>query len=184
MTEIDFNETWNKIIHSKYMKMYQKFGGLVCLASSKKDVNVYYDETLTYAKNHYMMNTEGRLNRYKVAAAMMIAILKAKPIKKASNKYYTDSTDKWIFNEQLALYTGLMIVRNFILAEIDDKGGPQNSRDAVLLKQFEHSFPLRKKDRERWEIELYFLRQEGTYNLLALAHELEDFVELAVLRAS
>ena len=182
MNEVDFNDTWERIIRKKCISLSNQFGGLVCLEDSRKEVHLYYEESVAYAKNHYMTNPDGLLNRYKVAAALMIAVLKAKPIKKASPKFYRDPSDKWIFNEQLALYTGLMVVRDFILAEVNGEGGPRNWREEILLDKFSASLPLVKADREKWEIELYYLRQEGSYQLLSLAHELEDFVEKVVLR--
>lgn len=183
MTDVDFETTWREIIYKKIVQLMVDYGDLVCLESSKQEVKSYYEETLLYAKNHYMINSDGLLNRYKVASAMMIAILKAKPIKKAAAKYYIEASDKWIFNEKLALYTGLRIVRNFIIAEIEDAGGPQTLDQRILYHRFLKSIPLRKAERERWEIELYYLRQEGAYNLLSLAHELEDFVQLVLAHA-
>lgn len=183
MTDLDFETTWNEIINRKITQLMLDYGDLVCLETSKNEIRSYYEETLLYAKNHYMINSEGLLNRYKVAAAMMIAILKAKPIKKAAAKYYIEDSDKWIFNEQVALNTGLKIVRNFIITEILEAGGPKNLEERILYHRFLKSLPLERVERERWEIELYYIRQEGAYSLLSLAHELEDFVQLVVTRA-
>lgn len=183
MTDLDFETTWNEIIYRKIGQLMLDYGDLVCLESSKEEVKAYYDETLAYAKKHYMVDPSGVLNRYKVASAMMIAILKAKPIKKAAAKYYIEASDKWIFNEKLALNVGIKILRNFILAEIDAAGGGCSLEQRILYNRFLKSIPLSQKERERWEIELYYLRQEGSYNLLSLAHELEDFVDLVVAKA-
>lgn len=183
MTDLDFETTWNEIINKKITQLMLDYGDLVCLESAKDEIKSYYEETLLYAKNHYMINSAGLLNRYKVASAMMIAILKARPIKKAAAKYYIEDSDKWIFNEQVALNTGLKIVRNFIITEISEAGGPKNLEEKILYHRFLKSLPLERKERERWEIELYYIRQEGTYSLLSLAHELEDFVQLVITRA-
>ena len=179
MTDLDFETTWNEIIYKKIRQLMLDYGDLVCLESSKEEVKAHYNEVLTYAKNHYMVDPNGLLNRYKVASAMMIAILKAKPIKKAAAKYYIEASDKWIFNEKLALNVGLKI-----LADIDAAGGARSLEQKILYHRFSKSIPLRQKERERWEIELYYLRQEGSYNLLSLAHELEDFVEMVVAKAN
>lgn len=183
MTDIDFETTWDEIIYKKIIRLTLDYGDLVCPASAKDDVKEFYEETLSHAKHHYMVNAKGLLNRYKVAAAMMIAILKARPIKKAALKYYAEDSDKWIFNEQVALNAGLKIVRNFIIMEIMEKGGPQTEEDRILYKHFSKSIPMVKKERQRWEIELYYMRREGSYSLLSIAHELEDFVELVITRA-
>lgn len=183
MTDSDFEKTWNEIINRKITQLMRDYGDLVCLDSSKEEIKSHYLEIIQYTKNHYMTNSEGLLNRYKIAAAMMIAILKAKPIKKAAMKYYIEDSDKWIFNEQLALNTGLKIVRNFIITEISGAGGPKNLEEKILYYRFLESIPMVRKERESWEIELYYIRQEGAYSLLSLAHELEDFVQLVVARA-
>ena len=183
MTDMDFESTWDNIIYKKILQLTLDYGDLVCPASAKDDVKEFYEETLAHAKRHYLVNAKGLLNRYKVAAAMMIAILKARPIKKAASKYYVEDSDKWIFNEQVALNTGLKIVRNFIIMEIMEKGGPQTEEDRILYSRFSKSIPLVKEERQRWEIELYYMRREGSYSLLSIAHELEDFVELVITRA-
>ena len=183
MTELDFETTWNDIIYKSITHLMVDYGDLVCLESSKDEIKSYYEEALLHAKNHYMINSEGRLNRYKVAAAMMIAILKAKPIKKAAAKYYIEDSDKWIFNEKVALNTGLKIVRNFIITDISEAGGSKTLEEKILYHRFLKSLPLERADRERWEIELYYIRQEGVYSLLSLAHGLEDFVQLVIAQA-
>jgi len=188
MDTFTFDGMWSSIIEKKCKQLCEIYGGLAFDPSSKEEVRQYYEETRDYAKRHYMEKhtvlAEQRLNRYKVAAAFMISILKARPLKKAEMKYYWMSPDKYIFNEVVALYTGIMVVRGYIMLEADKPDptwSPEKVAEAKYVADlFRESLPLDEVQRQRWQLELYFLRQEGCYNLLALAHELEDFVVLAV----
>lgn len=182
----DYTTIWDTMIFPHCLQLQEKYDGLAFDADhSKTEIHQYYIENRDYCKRHYMSPhddiQELRLNRYKVAASAMIAILKTKPLKKADMRYYKESPDKWIFNEALALYTGLMIVRCFMLADADGLA-ETNPRRKIIEAAFKESLPLNKKARDRWEIELYYLRQEGCYNTLALAHELEAFSQIAILR--
>lgn len=191
MEVADFDSWWNTVIREKSLMLVQQYGGLAFdNNSSKEEVRQYYEETRDYAKRHYMEKhdvlAEQKLNRYKVAAAFMIAILKARPLKKADMKFYKSSPDKYIFNEMLALYTGVMIIRGYLLLdaeEPDPEWSPEELKErAFAAELFRKTLPLDIVQRQRWELELYYLRHESCYNLLALAHELEDFVTMAVLK--
>ncbi len=183
MTEQQFNETWEKIINPKCEALVRSFGGLVFLPDDvKKQLYIYYEEAKEHAKNHYMKDPLGKLNRYKVAAALMVAILQVKPLKKAAPRFYEKSKSQWTFNESVALYTGLSIIRNFIMLDIKkaEEGG-YLSEDLTILKDlFENGLPLDEADQLRWETEIYHMREEGCCNTLAFAHELEDYVKLRV----
>lgn len=186
MEVCDYATIWDEMIHPHCLQLQEKYEGLAFDAEhSRTEIYQYYTENRDYCKRHYMSPhgeiEKMRLNRYKVAASVMIAILKTKPLKKADMRYYKESPDKWIFNEALALYTGLMIVRCFWLAEAE-KLNEDNPCRRFIEEAFKDSLPLNKKARNRWEIELYFLRQEGCYNTLALAHELEAFSQIAILQ--
>ncbi len=190
MDSIVFDEMWTSVIRRKCFELREVYGGLSFDdASSKEEVKQYYEEARDYAKRHYMEKhevlAEQKLNRYKIGAAFIIAILKARPLKKAEAKYYKSSPDKYIFNEIVALHTGLMVVRDFILLDADDpdpkKTQSEVSEDKFIGELFRNSFPIGNKRLQQWHLELYYLRREGCYNLLSLAHELEDFVTIATL---
>lgn len=190
MDSVVFDEMWASVIRRKCFELREVYGGLSFDDdSSKEEVKQYYEEVRDYAKRHYMEKhevlAEQRLNRYKIGAAFIIAILKARPLKKAEAKYYKASPDKYIFNEIVALYTGLMVVRNFILLDADDpdpsKTEAEIAEDKFIGELFRNSLPIDDKQRQQWHLELYYLRREGCYNLLSLAHELENFVTIAKL---
>lgn len=183
MTEQQFNETWEKIIKPRCEYLVRTYGGLVFLPDDvKKQLCNYYEEARVHAKNHYMKDPSGRLNRYKVAGALMVAILQAKPLKKVDSKFYEKSKSQWTFNEAVALYTGLSIVRNFIMLDIKkaEEGGSLSEDQTIQKELFENGLPLDEDDQHRWETEIYHMREEGCCNTLVFAHELEDYVKLRV----
>lgn len=186
MDETCFDFIWEHIILLRCNRFQDEYGGLAFDKDyAKREIYQYYDEIRKYTKLHYMSHreeaAEKRINRYKLAAALMIAILKTKPIKKAELKFYKDFPEKWIFNESLALYVGMMIIRSFMLSDISEKK-PSDIYVKIVKGAFEKQLPLNIRGRNYWENELYFLRQEGSYNVLSIAHELEDFVKIALYR--
>lgn len=153
----------------------------------------HYKYLTDFAKTHYMAKNVVRLNRHKISAAIMIAILKAKPIKKIDAHFYgvseTGQPKIWPFNEALAITVGLSILRAFILQRADEAfhGEPVSLKTFEgVCKQdskiFENGIPLTQKERAEWEWELYQVRLEGAYNLLAMAHILSDLENMARLK--
>ena len=79
---------WDNLVFPTFESYNRKTGNLVCVPNSSNEIAEFYDELLAHAKTHYMENRDNLLNRHKVAAALMIALLKVKPIKKAHQMYF------------------------------------------------------------------------------------------------
>lgn len=184
---------WDSVILPAYSSFNFHTGGLLCFDRSREELRQYYKEVLEHAKIHYMEDEQTLLNRHKVSAALMIAVLKSKPIKKADPLYYTpDCNGKitiWPFNEQLSITVALSVLRTFILKRVDIAfSGKQVSRAIFedVCKQdssiFAKEFPISTKERSDWEYELYQMRQDGAYNLLSIAHILCQMEEISRLR--
>lgn len=174
-------------------KHYQKtHGGIIFPDYELKEIKSHYEDLIGYAKRHYMSNQEGLLNRHKVSAALMIAILKAKPIKKINADYYAPNKEgeptAWPFNERLAITVALSVLRCFIDARVHYAfSGKLISKPIFedVCKEdkgiFENGIPISKREREDWEWELYQIRQDGAYNILAIAHILSNLEKCARL---
>lgn len=192
MTDKTYNLLCNRIIIPVF-KHYQKtHGGILFPEYEFAEIRSYYEDLIGYAKRHYMSNQEGLLNRHKVSAALMIAILKAKPIKKISSDYYIPNKNSeptaWPFNERLAITVALSVLRCFIDARVYYAfSGKLISRPIFedVCKEdkiiFANGIPIRKQEREDWEWELYQIRQDGAYNVLAIAHILSNLEKCARL---
>lgn len=181
MTADEYSMIWDKLILPYFKKCQNRYNGLLCPASGKREFISHYEDLNALARKHYMAKDVKRLNRHKVAAATMIAILKTKPIKKVISTFYDelpgDDPPIWPFNESLAISVGLSVLRAFILQRVDE----DESFCAEDSTIFANGIPLEQKDREEWEWELYQIRQEGSYNLLAMAHILKDLEIIARL---
>ena len=188
-----FKMIWERLIIPTYECYEKSHGGIICPDYESTEIKEYYDDIIGYAKKHYMFNHEGVLNRHKVSAALMIAILKAKPIKKISADYYAPkeggTATAWPFNERLAITVALSVLRSFIDARVYYAfSGKLVSKpifedvcrqDSVI---FANGVPISKQELEDWEWELYQIRQDGAYNVLAFAHVLSGLEKCARLQ--
>lgn len=189
-----YDNIWSKLIEPTYWSFVTRDGGLVLPRQSKDEIKVFYDELISYAKKHYMSAETKLLNRHKVAAAMMIAILKAKPIKKADPLYFKENKDTgrltpWPFNERLAITVGLSVLHSFIMERLSravsecDKETIEQEHLENVCKQdeiiFADGIPIDEEDQKNLVWELYQVRLDGAYNLLTLAHILKDVERLA-----
>lgn len=193
MKQETYDKIWTDLIQPTFGTYENKTGKLLCPVSGKEEIFTYYTELNAYAKAHYMAEGTSRLNRHKVCAGMMIAILKAKPIKKIDPIYYQPDHDGkmtvWPYNESLAVTVGLSILRAFILKRQKDafsgKAVPRKVFDGVCKEDaqiFANGIPITDKERKEWEWELYQIRQDGAYNLLTMAHVLSGIEKAARLQ--
>lgn len=183
MKQETYDIIWDRLIIPTFNDYNFKTGGIICPLAGYHEIYTYYNELVTFAKAHYMAKNTSLLNRHKVAAAIMIAILKAKPIKKIDPIFYEPDKDGnitvWPLNESLAITVALSILRAFIMERVDKafKDEPVSKsvfedvckEDSIIFKK---GIPITKKEREEWEWELYQIRQDGAYNLLIMAHVL------------
>lgn len=96
--------------------------------SLKTDISIYrnYQNKRDYIKYNYMSKeTPVALDRHKVAACMVYAILKTSPIK--VNMWIPKLPEKIVLaNEYLAFYTALNIIEMYKLDEFNDKNINEN----------------------------------------------------------
>lgn len=193
MNSSTFDCIWSTLIQPTYNKMESSHGGIYLADTSYQDIKLYYSDAINYAKEHYMRDASKILNRHKVSAAVMIAILKSKPIKKINAMYYQVDQNGhpsiWTFNEHLAITVALSILRSFIEARVDfafsKKIVSRAIFEDVCLEDrdiFKDGIPISSKERSSWEHELYQIRQDGAYNLLSFAHILSGIEERARLK--
>ena len=111
-----------------------------------------------------MKDPNKKLDRHKVSACYILAIVKASPIifneLLAEDKFYT-------VNEEIALTVGLSVLRSFCST---DKSYP-------VSLPYDFTYPVASHGdyRENFVVELYFTKKEGNYNILSLSHTLYLF---------
>lgn len=74
-----YDNLWEKVINlsiSKFVALPQ----VSCSKTAKEDIWTAYTKFNKHCKEEYMEDPEGRLDRHKVAACYMLAILKAYPL--------------------------------------------------------------------------------------------------------
>lgn len=133
-----------------------------------------YEFFRNHCKANYMKPEIERLDRHKVCSCLMLAILKATPL------HYVEKNEKTklpVYNEQLAITTGLSLIRAFIVNGKDAEG---NMKDVNTLKVEKKIFndgfifpeTFHGEYRSNFAVELYFTRTEERYNILSLSNTL------------
>jgi len=179
LNQYEFDLLWDKVIVPQAKIITNKYGDIVFADYLKDSIYMEICELINHCKKHYMKNSDKFVDRHKVAACVMIGLLKYTPMKIAGASYYTPNANSWCFNENLSITAGLSILVSFIKESLKSEVGQNKiSIDEYnnLSQKIENGikFPTTKHGdyRTNWTSELYHTRKDGAYNLLALAHEL------------
>ncbi len=125
----------------------------------------------------YMNKNVKRLDRHKVCACYIFAILKCNPL-----RHNVQENEDTIFvpTEQLAISIGLTLLRSFLISKFDrnDEIKPKDiyEKDNAIFKNG-FVFPCQDEVghgqyRDNFAIELFFTMKEENYNILSLSHSL------------
>lgn len=129
MKKQDFNTFFSKVIFKcmEDVETYAKteLPGLDCVSGKKnidKKIFKYYQRKRDFIRYNYMSRkTPVALDRHKVAACMVYAILKAYPLK--INKWIANLPEKIVLaNEYLAFYVALNLIEMYELDALKEKG--------------------------------------------------------------
>jgi hypothetical protein len=122
-----------------------------------------------------MKNTDGKIDRHKVCACYMYAIVKAGVM--TCRLAESDTEQCYLaLNENLAITTGMSLLRAFILAGIEsdeelhtDEKLAYKSKvmDGIVFPECNHGIY-----RENFVSELYYANEERNYNILSLSNTL------------
>lgn len=176
MKKETFDTLWNNGIKPKSKEIVNNNVGIVTFdAASYERIFCEYNKLKDFAKISYMRDPDGLLDRHKVCACLIIAIIKSKPL------VYDEREDvfgmKKIFNENLAITIGLSLLYNFI----SDADGGKNKE--WLKDGFE--FPVSKRDSTYQELLCLMLHYDvmnNQYSILAVSNILyliEEYTKLS-----
>lgn len=167
-----YTEYYNKLI-DPVMLEYCENDQLVRIDNAEKAIWEAYLEFNTHCKKHYMTHPDNLLDRHKVSACYICAVLKADTLKNIE-LIKLHKADSDLSNEKLALCVGLSILRAMILNEAhqlrdcDDK--------TKLINSFEKGdgefiFPNTNHGTFKNNLlaQLYHTKKEALYNVLAIA---------------
>lgn len=120
MTKEKFNEIWDHIVlvHSEQLK--NLYGDFVIPKRTKRRVYKKYQKTKTFVKTNYMENPKKYLDRHKIAASMMYAIVSVSPVRITGREKWRKflknekfSSECTLLNEYLGFYTAISIIESF-----------------------------------------------------------------------
>lgn len=183
MTEIhpdrdSYEIIWDKII-SKELNNYQSLyiNCIELIPNVKEEIWQKYVSLNTYCKTNYMLFSDKKIDRHKVAACYMIAIATLNPMKFV--KKIDDIEVHLAINERLAITVGLSLVRAFAIADIIENEDISKEEADILVKKFENGIKLPNKYLvnhgnylDNFTNEIHFATAEGKICILSLAHEL------------
>ena len=166
-----FERIWNEIIEP-LIEDYKKECLIVQVRETAySDIWENYLDFKNHARKNYMANPDGLLDRHKVAACMIFSIIKSGVILSSNQESQIFSS----INEDLALTTGLSLLRAFVISAIlegkFDKGEKQQ-----FIEKFNDGFKyppcFHGCYRDNFLTELHFTKIENNYNILSLANSL------------
>lgn len=162
MKKETYDVLWKDGIKIKAEQIVNENSGTVVFdLQSKERIFKEYCKLRDYTKVSFMRNPDGLLDRHKVCACLILAIVKSKPL-----VYEDDDAGgiKKIFNENLAMTIGLSLLYNFIISS--DK-----NNETWLKKGF--CFPSTVRDATYQELlclMLYYDIKNNQYSILALSN--------------
>lgn len=128
-----------------------------------------------HCKGTYMLDLEGILDRHKVCACYMFAIIKADTLR--CHLVGADTEQRHLnLNENLAITVGMSVLRAFVLVSINDNEELSEEAKETLRKRIDDGvvFPdcNHGEYRSNFAAELYYTKKESSYNILSLANTL------------
>lgn len=173
-----YNVVWETVI-KKEIENYQKCytGCIELVPCAEEAIWEKYIFLNRYCKLNYMASTEGKLDRHKVAACYMMAILIVSPMRFSVKR---DSAENALaLNEGLALTVGLSLVRAFAISAIEENKNLDQMQKDEFISKFESGIKIPEGELvnhgDYWTnfcSELYYELIEGKLSILSLAHEL------------
>lgn len=168
-------EIWNKLI-SPVIDDYSEHFADICVAHNASDViwerYVYFNK---HCKEMYMEDSTGKLDRHKVCACYMYAIVSAGVM--SCKLADSDTEESYLaLNENLAITVGMSLLRGFILSSIESSEQFTSVQKNELISMINDGiiFPdCNHGDyRKNFVAELHYTQLENRYNILSLANTL------------
>lgn len=175
MDRNSYQHIWEIVINPTIEDYQKRFAEVTVAHNAQEAIWQEYVQFNRHCKMRYMQDSQGRLDRHKVCACYMYAIVKAGVL---SCRLADSDTEKSYIalNENLAITVGMSLLRAFVFASIDtsedislEKKELYKSRinDGINFPDCNHGVY-----RENFVSELHYTNQERNYNVLSLANTL------------
>lgn len=166
-----YSQCYEKII-SPVIKEYRKTYYGICEHPNTKDlIRTNYEKFVRHCREEYMDNQEEPIDRHKVSACYIYAVLKSHVLSCCLSHETGDKTDIYV-NERLALCLGMSILRAYVCSKAKQLKNEETKSTILELFKGELKFPKTNHGDYKQNLiqQLYYTRKENNYNILALAN--------------
>jgi hypothetical protein len=169
-----YYESGIKEVISNYNKLYDS---LIIHPKAKERIWDEYRRFNNICKDRYMSHPNRLIDRHKVTACYIYAIVKARVLVSVESLKSGDDTNL-LLNENLAYTFGFSLLRSLILSLAEDLEPTINNKkyQEKIFEAFEGDFALPQCShgnyKDNFISQLYFTWKESSYNILALADSL------------
>jgi len=169
-----YDVIWDEVINKEIEKYKSQFAGIRVKVGAKELIWTEYERFNQHCKRLYMKKSVERLDRHKVSAAYIYAVVRAQVL---DCDFYDGAEDGYLtLNENLAISVGLSVLCGFIDYKIDNSEKISSERKEELKALISSGIVFPKCNhgsyRENLVNELHYTYYEGSYNLLCLADKL------------
>lgn len=179
MVEIDFEKIWDKIILPELEYYKENYYNVTINYDAKSLILNFYNHLKDMCKSNFMHNEHGFIDRHKVCACLIYAIVKAEIV--SCNNMPAESNYFSIANENIAITSGLSLLRAFVISAAKVKFENHEINENEMNKIIDcfdkgiftpEGLTNHGKYLENFAIELHFTKVYDSYNILSLAHTL------------
>lgn len=170
-----YQRIWEIAINPTIQDYQKRFAEVTVSYNAQEIIWQEYVQFNHYCKQHYMKDSMGRLDRHKVCACYMYAIVKAGVLR--CNLADSDTEEKYLaLNENLAITVGMSLLRAYVLSSVDTSEELSSEQKALYKSRIDGGiiFPDCNHGvyRENFASELHYTAEERNYNILSLANTL------------
>ena len=170
-----YNQIWSIVIEPTMKDYSNRFAEIATAHNAQEAIWQEYMGFNQHCKRQYMEDAHGKLDRHKVCACYMYAVVKANVM---SCKLADSDTEQnyLALNENLAITVGMSLLRAFVIASIENSHSLTNEEKVLYKAKIENGiiFPECNHGnyRENFVSELHYSNVERNYNILSLANTL------------
>lgn len=175
MDRMSYDQIWGMVIRPTIEDYEKRFSEIAVAHNAQEIIWQEYGKFNRHCKKQYMEDAGGKLDRHKVCACYMYAIVKSHVM--SCRLADSDTEQSYLaLNENLAITVGMSLLRAFILASIDSSEELADEKKELYKSKVDNGivFPVCNHGvyRENFVSELHYSDLERNYNILSLANTL------------
>ncbi|MDE6421663.1 MAG: hypothetical protein K2K87_14245 [Lachnospiraceae bacterium] len=175
MDKASYEQIWQLVIRPTMEDYIKSFSEVMVAHNAQEVIWQEYEKFNRHCKMQYMADARGKLDRHKVCASYMFAIVKANVM--SCRLADSDTEQSYLaLNENLAITVGMSLLRAFILASIDSSEDLTEEEKKLYRTRVDNGIVFPECNhgvyRDNFVSELHFSNLEGNYNILSLANTL------------